>query len=172
MQKSLFLYVCLVIASLAFTSCEESHEQDPDDEGSIVQVGQMLPSFAVVTNSGSEVSNLTLQGSASVIVFFATTCSDCKRELPKIQALYEEMKDDVQFVCISRAQSASDVAAYWQEHSFTLPYSAQSDKTVYNLFAEKTIPRVYVSDASGRVRYMFIEQLEASDLRAAIEDCK
>lgn len=170
MQKFLLTYIYIIVTCVALFSCKESREE-PDEDGSIVKVGQMLPSFEIETNSGEHVSNLTLQGSASVIVFFATTCSDCQRELPKVQTIYEEMKDKVQFVCISRAQSDFDVAAYWKEHSFTLPYSAQSDKTIYNLFAEHTIPRIYVSDASGKVRYMFIEKVEESDLRAAIRSC-
>jgi hypothetical protein len=60
----------------------------------------------------------------------------------------------VNFIAISRAQNTEDVAAYWMKQNFQIPYSAQSDQTVYHLFAIQDIPRIYITDRTGRVRFV------------------
>ncbi|WP_305300806.1 hypothetical protein [Muribaculum intestinale] len=59
---------------------------------------------------------------------------------------------DVRFICISRGETQPSVAAYWQEAGLTLPYSAQPDDAVYRLFANRIIPRVYVTSPSSPPR--------------------
>ena len=41
---------------------------------------------------------------------------------------------DVLLSCISRSESGSEVQAYWEKHSFTLPFSAQNDDAVFCSF--------------------------------------
>lgn len=50
-----------------------------------------------------------------------------------------------------------------------MPYSAQSDKSVYELFATSTIPRIYVSDASGMVCRYFVERMSQSELTEVLD---
>lgn len=130
----------------------------------LVKVGQQLPDFAVTTSDSNLVSSGNLRGRASVIVFFSTQCKDCLRALPTLQGVYDKYKKRVAFVCISRAQSGNDIAAYWQAHDLDMPYSAQSDRSVYALFATAGIPRVYVSDSNGFVRAVYIEKVNGDTL--------
>lgn len=168
MPQSLLIYIYALIVSVGLCSCvKESFESDADS-GDVVQVGQMLPAFSVTMSDGRQVSNLTLQGRRAAVVFFRTTCSDCQRELPKLQRFYEEMGDEVQFVCISRAESEADVQAFWQAQGLTLPYSAQEDSEVYALFATHTIPRIYIADKDGKVSHIFVEQADEEALRQAL----
>lgn len=67
-------------------------------------------------------------------------------------------------MCISRAQSGNDVAAYWQAQGLDMPYSAQTDRSVYALFATAGIPRVYVSDNNGIVRAIYVEKVNSDTL--------
>ena len=85
-----------------------------------------------------------------MIVFFATWCPDCRRELPLIQAEYEAnlmRPADVQaqYVCISREEGPEAVERYWREAGLTMPVSAQADRAVYSLFASEGIPRVFTA---------------------------
>ncbi len=66
-----------------------------------------------------------------------------------LQDYYDECKkrdSDCFFVCISREEGEASVKAYWEENGFTMPYSAQTDRSVYNLFASSGIPRRYEAD--------------------------
>lgn len=157
----------MIMSLICLTSCF-TDDDDLSEAVEGVEVGDALPDFTVTLSDGAQVSPSTLSGKVSVIVFFNTTCKDCQRELPLVQRVYEDEGDEVNFVCISREQSAVDVAAYWGAQSLTLPYSAQTDRSVYNLFASATIPRVYVTDADGIVRSVFVEAMGEESLRQAI----
>lgn len=144
------LYVLIVMVCL--TACSMGDEDIITPEDTIVNVGDPLPTFAVTMSDGTHLSTSDLRGKPSLIVFFSTTCPDCQRELPGLNERFLAHGADTTFVAISREESADDVAAYWAAHCLSLPYSAQTDRLVYSLFARRGIPRIYISDSNGIVR--------------------
>lgn len=143
-------------------------EDVAEDGGDRVMSGDWLPEFCVRMSDGSMVSPEMLRGRRSVIVFFNTSCEDCRYELPRLQEVYDEWGAEVAFVCIGREESAATVADYWRREGLSLPYSVQEDRAVYGLFAVHTIPRMYVVSAEGRVCAVFAGRTPAERLRAAI----
>lgn len=113
--------------------------------GSEIAPGDRLPDFVVEMNDGSLVSTASLEGSVSLVMFFNTGCPDCREELPAVQRIYDEFDSCVRIVCISREEGRVGIESYWRENGLTLPYSAQEDRAVYELFAGSGVPRVYVS---------------------------
>ena len=145
------------------------NEEVPSGE---VKVGDRLPAFEVVMNDGTVVTDASLIGKVSVVMFFHTSCPDCRQALPRVQEIYDEyVQKDVLFALISRECTADEIRAYWEENSLDMPYSAQNDRAVYNLFASSRIPRIYISDENGTVRYIFTDDPVATveDLRSSIE---
>lgn len=115
-----------------------------------VSVGDCLPRFSVTLDDGGCYDS-SIAG-ASVIVFFHTACVDCREELPLLDARYRAGEfAGRRVVCISRAESSASVAAFWREHHLTLPYSAQADRRIFDLFASAGIPRIYETDNQGIV---------------------
>ncbi len=162
-----YIRLALVLLLPLLVSC--LGEVEPTvQQTELVKVGQELPAFTVELNDGSVFSSSAVQSKPLVIAFFNTACKDCQRELPVLQKVYESQGDRVAFLCISRAQGDSEVAAYWQQNALTLPYSAQTDRTVYNLFATSTIPRIYVADTSRVVRAAFKETMGQKALETAL----
>ena len=149
-----WLLFCLLLT--LFGSCSDSEHVRSAGENSLIQVGDTLPAFSVTASDGSQYSNLSLKGYASVIVFFNTDCSDCRQELPQIEKAYKSFQDnpDVKWLAISREESSEAVSSYWATASLDLPYSAQQDRKVYNLFASQDIPRIYIADRHGRVHFI------------------
>lgn len=129
---------------------------DEPEPRSIVEVGDQLPEFSVVMNDGATVTTASLRGAPSMIVFFTTTCDDCRRELPRINA-YAASHPEVRVVCIARNQTAAEAEAFWQAENLSLPYSPQPDAAVYNLFATAGVPRVYCADSELRVTAIYVE---------------
>lgn len=111
-------------------------------------IGDRVPAFSVTMSDGSTFRSSELAGKHGMIVFFNTECPDCRRELPKIQQAYDRVRDDSGYkvICIAREEEDEEIAAYWRENGLTLPYSPQSDRAVYNLFATVSIPRVYITN--------------------------
>ena len=140
--------------------------------GSNVKVGDKLPEFEVVMNDGTLVTDASLMGNVSLVMFFHTSCPDCQQALPRVQEIYDEyMQEGVCFALIGRECGKDEIEAYWSENGLNMPYSAQDDRSVYNLFASSRIPRIYISDENGTVRYIFTDDPVATleDLRSSIE---
>lgn len=111
--------------------------------------GDRLPEFTITLDNGETVTAQSLKGKRSIIIFFTTSCPDCKRALPKYQQWYDEIQNEgesVNFICISRAEDTPTVRKYWEDNGFTMPYSAQPTRAVYDLFASSGVPRVYIAD--------------------------
>ena len=161
MKKIYSSVLMAILAMLMLTACVKD-EPSGGDVKVIVKVGDRLPQFTVTTDVGTEVSKQTLAGAPSVIVFFDTECGDCRRALPEVQKAFVSFISSSaspvylpRLITISRAEGADKIASYWKENQLILPYSAQNDRGVYNLFAGSGIPLIFISDATTTVRTVF-----------------
>ncbi len=128
-------------------------KEDPKDH---IQPGESLPSFSTVTLSGERVSDKTLAGKPSLIIIFTTVCPDCQRQMPEIQAAYEESGGRVNFLAINRGEDPAKVSAYMNDNNYTLPVVAEGNRYLYNLFKRDSVagvPQIYLSDKDGIVRH-------------------
>lgn len=182
--------LALLLVAAGFSACSITEDATDDVPADIVTVGQQLPEFSVVTTDGRTVTSDSLLGRPAVICFFTTTCSDCRKVLPVVQQLYEEWGEatgeqsatageqsvaageqsaTVSFLCIGREQAAEAVSDYWESQSLTLPVSPQSDRAVYSLFARRSVPRVYVVDAAGVVRNIYVESVSYKEVNGVLK---
>lgn len=167
-----------VLVAVCLTSCIK----DRIPQGADLEAGDRLPEFSVTMDDGSTISTADMLGGISCIVFFHTGCPDCQKTLPLIQQLYDRysvseqtsgnntISDEagsntvpdiaagqVRFLCISREEDAGSVEEYWTEHGYTMPYSAQESREIYNLFATYAVPRIYISDIDGVIRSIWTD---------------
>lgn len=154
----------MMLLCLLLTGCSSIEDDETKER---VVVGDRVPLFSVEMVKDGERSTFStaqLTGE-TVIVFFNTTCPDCQRDLPKLNQYYLKHKADegFQMVAISREEGEEDVAAYWKDNGLQIPYSAQNDRRIYELFASSIIPRVYFVSAQGIVTRVFIERFDEVD---------
>jgi peroxiredoxin len=154
----------MMLLYLLLTGCSSIEDDETKER---VAVGDRVPLFSVEMVKDGERSTFStaqLTGE-TVIVFFNTTCPDCQRDLPKLNQYYLKHKVDegFQMVAISREEGEEDVAAYWKDKGLQIPYSAQNDRRIYELFASSIIPRVYFVSAQGIVTRVFIERFDEID---------
>ena len=154
-------YIYILLLCLTWVGCSSV----VDDDNQVVErvhVGDRVPSFSVTMTDGGEertFSTSQLTGE-TVIVFFNTWCPDCQRELPRLNQYYLQHMDDkgFQMVAISRGEGKDVVARFWSEHELLIPYAAQEDTSIYELFASGIIPRVYFVSAQGIVTRIDVER--------------
>ena len=126
--------------------------------GADLKVGDHLPDFEVVMDDGTVVTDEILSETVSVVMFFHTSCPDCRQVLPQMQKVYDEYASaGVRIVLISREDPKESVESFWRENGLKMPYSAQNDRKVYEKFAATRIPRVYVNEKGGIIRYVFTD---------------
>ena len=159
MMKTTRLWTVLIALTLLGCSMADDEENEVKER---VSVGDRLPVFTVATveadGTAGTFSTARLKGE-TVVVLFNTSCSDCRRELPRMNEYYLQHRGDkgFQMVAISREEGAESVAAYWKEQGLSIPYSAQTDRRIYNLFASSIIPRTYFCSADGIITQILVE---------------
>lgn len=144
-----FLFSLLITMVCTTTGCVS----DDEPKGDSLVAGDYLPEFAVVMNDGQTISTSLLRGKVPVIVFFNTDCSDCRKELPEVQKLWDLYHDseEVNIIPIAREETEEEIIQYWEENGLTMWFSPQTDRSVYNLFAPSIIPRIYIANQSGEI---------------------
>jgi thiol-disulfide isomerase/thioredoxin len=108
-----------------------------------------------------------------VVVFFSTICPDCQQVLPIIQEIYGEYTPEgAVFALISREQDERDISTYWADNALYMPYSAQQDRRVYEKFAKAGIPRIYINNKDGTIRYIYTDDPvpSYSELELALDE--
>jgi len=126
-----------------------------------VEVGDLVPDFSVSDGIGNTFSSSFFVGKRSLLVLFSTTCGDCQRELPKVNKIWEELRDDpfYRVITIAREQNKEITDMYWNDEDFTMPKYLDPDRSVFSLFASSTIPRLYIINEEGVIEWMAIEVL-------------
>jgi peroxiredoxin len=124
------------------------------DETTFVKVGDTVPEFSLTTIDGDTVS-LPLPGKVVLINFFATWCGPCQMELPHIERIWSDFRNDDRFglVVVGREETAETVRAYRQQHQFSFPIAADPEREVYSFFAKESIPRTILVSPEGLVVY-------------------
>ncbi len=138
-----FLPYLSLFFMLFATSCIT--EDEPETES--LKPGDACPTFSVEMHDGSIISTNDLKGETSIIIFFNTSCADCREELPEIQKVYNHIIEEnipANLLCIAREEETPSIESFWKENALSLPYSPQPDRRVYNLFATSIIPRIYI----------------------------
>lgn len=137
-------------------SCLHDSPLPPSSWSSQWQIGQAAPTFSVFTQDGRIIHTNDMKGTVGVIVFFNTKCKDCQHFLPTLEKLYRKQQlgklassTPFTLLPISRAQNDQEIATYWKQNQFAMPYAAQETRKLYELFARSGIPRVYIITPDG-----------------------
>ena len=164
-MKRIFVIVAMVVI---VSGCIKEKQA-----GANLKVGDTIPDFEVVMNDGSLVTDDSLKETVSVVMFFHTSCPDCQQVLPEMQKIYDEYHpENVSFAIISREDPESNILSFWGQKGLEMPYSAQNDRRIYELFASIGIPRIYICEEGGKIRYIFTDDPNPSyeDLKSAVEN--
>ncbi|NIR47417.1 redoxin domain-containing protein [candidate division KSB1 bacterium] len=102
------------------------------------------------TLSGQEKNFSNYKGKIIFLNFWATWCGPCKAEMPKIQNLYDQMKDrEVVFLLMSN-EKLTTLKHFLSFQDYELPVCNVSQKT-FNQFDVTAIPTTLIIDRNGFV---------------------
>lgn len=126
-------------------------------QSSLVSIGMQAPNFSYEISKGKKGKSIDLKGKVVLINFFATWCSPCRVELPKIQAeIWNKHQGNPKFAMLTfgREHTWSEVDQFKKEQGFQFPFYPDPKRGVYGLFATQVIPRSFLLDTDGRIIYM------------------
>ncbi len=137
--SSLFHLSLFLSIIFALQSCISENE----DSEYAINNGSQLPGFSVILNDGTEFNSHSLVNQQAMIVFFNTSCKDCRVELPVINRFHTE-HPEIEVICIARNEERESIESFWNENELDLKYAAAGSYP-YSLFASSIIPRIYIT---------------------------
>ncbi|MXV53067.1 redoxin domain-containing protein [Pedobacter sp. HMF7647] len=122
---------------------------------SLLQVGDQVPDFPFSIEKQKVDSFKNYRGKVVLINFFATWCSHCRVELPRVQKeIWERYSNEnLAVLSFARDERWGVVNGFKRHYGFTFPIVPDELRRVYNLFATQLIPRNVLVNASGAIIY-------------------
>jgi peroxiredoxin len=92
-----------------------------------------------------------LKGKVVLVNFWATWCPPCRKEMPDLDALYNNFKDQGFVVLAISDEEAAKVSPYISEHKISYPVMLDPGRKVNDAFIVEGIPKSFVYDRSGKL---------------------
>ncbi len=89
------------------------------------------------------------KGKPVFVNFWATWCPPCIAEMPSIQSLYDDYKDEIAFVLVSN-EKMNVIDNFLDKHAYSFPVYRLTS-AVPSVFETSTIPSTYLIGPSGRI---------------------
>lgn len=161
-MKSLKL---LLLAATAFLAAQTMSAQtadgtaeDPDTKYAVelLKPKATAPDFALPSLDGKTVKLSDFRGKIVVIDFWASWCSDCRKDAPAVVEMHREYKDKgVVFLGVSfdtnRESWANAVKKYGIDYVQVSNLQKWKETEVSKAYHVNWIPSMYVIDAEGKV---------------------
>lgn len=123
------------------------------------QENKTLPSVEVRTLDGQtvDIQEYGQDGKITVLSFWATWCSPCKKELDAIADLYEYWKEDydveIVAVTIDTQRALAKVKPMVTAKGWTYTILSDANQRLQNALNFQTVPQTYVVDQQGQIVY-------------------
>ena len=132
--------------------------------------GRKAPKLKLKSLDGEVVSYKDLMGKPTVLVFWAVNCHSCKDELPKLNKLYEEYKDEVNFYAVVvNVNDLDEVRKTKEQWGFKMPVLIGTPETIYRFRIIGT-PITYVITPEWRIYKQYIGKTDLKKLEKVLED--
>jgi thiol-disulfide isomerase/thioredoxin len=132
-------------------------------------VGKAAHDFTLPALAGPEVSLANLKGHVVVLDFWATWCGPCRRWMPIVAKMEQEMKGrDVRFFAVNVAESPEQVRKYLRLAGTTPTVLLDRDGKTSEAYGAASIPLTVVIGKDGVVAQVLIGLHPEEDLRSAL----
>lgn len=143
----------------------------------VPQAGFLAPEFTLPSLSGEPIALADLRGHPILINLWASWCLPCRAEMPAIQRVYDEYRDQgfiVLAVNMTLQDSQAGAQAFVDEFDFTFPVLLDVDGDVARLYRLRGLPSSFFVDAFGTIQEVLIggpmdEALLASRVQQLLE---
>ena len=141
--------------SPASESAAGNPESAPEDTVEIVT--PPAPDFTLVDQYGNQHTLADYKGKTVFLNFWATWCGPCRKELPDIQALYEdhgENQDDLVVLGViipQEDEGVEGVTEFLEENELTFPSLMDVDSAVSASYGIRAFPTTFMINTEGNV---------------------
>lgn len=122
---------------------------------------RIAPDFQLTNIDGTPMRLSDFRGKTTVLVFWSTSCDVCKKQMPALAHLAQEIKNDKRFALTTVAldESADTVRRVMKERTkMDNPFPVALDpdsRIIMDKYGTKLFPETWIIDPSGVIRARF-----------------
>ena len=123
------------------------------------QQGFLAPDFELKTMEGETVKLSDLRGQAVLVNLWATWCPPCRAEMPSIEKVYNEYKNDgfvVLAVNMTYQDTFANIAPFIEEYRLSFPVLLDETSEVGTTYQLRSLPSSFFIDRDGIIREVVI----------------
>ncbi len=103
-------------------TAESSSIASPSTGRTNTDLGPQVPDLELTNLTGGQINLNQYAGQKAVIVdFWASWCHNCQRDMPRMQALYDQYKDTVEILAVNLQESKRDIERFVSSRHLTYP---------------------------------------------------
>ena len=130
--------------------------------------------FTLAELNGKSWTLKELRGKVVLVNFWATWCPPCRKEMPDLETLYREFKDQNFVILAISDEDAGKVKPFVAKQKVTYPILLDPGRKVHELFEVVGIPKTFIYDRDGklvaqsidmRTQKQFLEMLAQAGLQ-------
>ena len=137
--KKLFILLLFVVAFFSLSCAEISYD------------------FTLQDLEGKPISLSDYKGKIVFIDFWATWCPPCRMSIPYVEKLYEQYKDNEDFVVlgINLQEDKETITKFMKKQKMNYPILLSDNKVISN-YKIASIPRFFLIDRNGEVYNKYV----------------
>lgn len=139
----------------------------------VVRVGDDAVNFVLTDLNGERIELADYKGKGVMLNFWGTYCPPCEKEMPIMQKLYDEYKDQgIEIIAVNVNEAELAVQSFVSRHKLTFPTPIDKGMRVSDAYGINPLPTTFMIDGHGKVVEVFTGQLTENILRNFFEDVK
>ena len=172
-MKRTILSAMLLLATFATAMAQDL---DSKYATNLLKPGTVAPDFTLRTADEKDIKLRAFRGNYVVLDFWASWCSDCRKDIPAMKQLWSDFMDyNVRIIGISFDTSKEAwVNTYWDKYQMNWTQVSELRKwkketKIDRLYHVDWIPTMYLIDPNGKI---VLGTVEIEKLRATLEELK
>jgi len=114
-----------------------------------------LPSFSLENSKGEKISSDAYRGKVVMLNFWASWCAPCRKEMPLLNAIYQELHGQgFELFAINTESSTGDAEALLAEMGLDFPILWDREGTVVQMLGVNAMPTTLVIDTEGEIQFV------------------
>lgn len=158
-NQRVMLYVLILIAGASWIEFSANTIGPAIENVAAPQAGFAAPDFTLKTPTGKIYTLSDFHGQAVLVNLWATWCPPCRAEMPTIEKMYQEYKDQgfmVLAVDMTYQDDAFAIVPFTKEHGLTFPILIEETGEVASAYQMRSLPSSYFINRAGIVTEVVI----------------
>lgn len=129
-------------------------------------VGDMAPDFELVDLEGNKHRLSDYRGEGVFLNFWGTWCPPCKREMPHMEKIHNELNGDgAHILTINIKDTQLKVENFKDQYGLTFPIMRDKTESVKEIYNFKPLPTTFIINKDGEIEQIISREMSEDEIR-------